>query len=183
MFAARGYHDSSMAEIAERAEVSKPLLYAYFESKEGLYSAFIDRIGEELRERMGAARSSSAGAEEILESAINAFFGFVERRRHGWLVLYSEVARGGPLAQQVASIRNQIVNEVRRSLEASLDEPRVGFRSPAIDALAHAVVGAGESLAIWWLWHPELEREQVADWLFGFSRAGLVQAVDAFGGH
>jgi AcrR family transcriptional regulator len=172
-----------MAEIAERAEVSKPLLYAYFESKEGLYSAFIDRIGEELRERMGAARSSSAGAEEILESAINAFFGFVERRRHGWLVLYSEVARGGPLAQQVASIRNQIVNEVRRSLEASLDEPRVGFRSPAIDALAHAVVGAGESLAIWWLWHPELEREQVADWLFGFSRAGLVQAVDAFGGH
>jgi hypothetical protein len=36
--------------------------------------------------------------------------------------------------------------------------------APAADAIAHAIVGAGESLANWWLKHPEVRRERVADW-------------------
>ena len=39
IFAARGYHAASMDEIAAAADVTKPLVYAYFGSKEGLYVA------------------------------------------------------------------------------------------------------------------------------------------------
>ncbi len=42
-FASDGYHAASMDEIAAAAGVSKPMLYAYFGSKEGLYVAYIDR--------------------------------------------------------------------------------------------------------------------------------------------
>src|SRR5947209_2487106 len=57
VFARAGYHSASMDEIAELAGVSKPMLYAYFGSKEGLYVAYIDRTGRELLDRMvGAAR-------------------------------------------------------------------------------------------------------------------------------
>ena len=41
VFARRGYHQSSMDEIAGRARISKPMLYAYFDSKEGLCRACI----------------------------------------------------------------------------------------------------------------------------------------------
>jgi AcrR family transcriptional regulator len=45
VFARGGYHSASMDDIAELADVSKPLLYAYFDSKEGLYIAYINRTG------------------------------------------------------------------------------------------------------------------------------------------
>jgi AcrR family transcriptional regulator len=55
VFAQGGYHSASMDEIAELADVSKPLLYAYFDSKEGLYTAYINRTGP------GAAQPAGRG--------------------------------------------------------------------------------------------------------------------------
>src|SRR3954447_9652887 len=54
VFAERGFHAASMDEIAERADISKPMLYAYFGNKEGLYSAYMDRIGRSLLDTMDA---------------------------------------------------------------------------------------------------------------------------------
>ena len=179
VFAARGYRDASMDEIAEQSGFSKPLLYAYFESKEGLYSAYFDRVGHELRDDMRSAVSADVNPEERLRAAIDAFFAFVERRRHGWEVLYSEAAtRGGPLADEVATLRGQIVGEVRRFLENNGVSSSDRYSAPLLDALAHAVVGAGESLANWWLRHPEVQRVDVANWLFRFARTGLPEAIE-----
>src|SRR5205823_9229599 len=55
VFAGVGYHSASMDEIAERAGVSKPMLYAYFGSKEGLYVAYVNRTGRELLARLSGA--------------------------------------------------------------------------------------------------------------------------------
>lgn len=179
VFAARGYRDASMDEIAEQSGFSKPLLYSYFDSKEGLYGAYFARVGRELQEDMRTAASPDASPAERLGAAIDAFFAFVERRRHGWEILYSEAAtRGGPLAEEVTDLRNQIVGWVRLFLEVNEVDPDESSPSMALDALAYAVVGAGESLANWWLRHPEVQRDVVADWLFGFARAGLPQAID-----
>ncbi len=49
-----------------------------------------------------------------------------------------------------------------------------GYPPPAADAIAHALVGAGESLANWWLDHPEIPRDQVATWYFGVVQAVIV---------
>jgi AcrR family transcriptional regulator len=170
-----------MDEIAEQSGFSKPLLYAYFESKEGLYGAYFERVGRELRDDMRAAASADVGPEERLRAAIDAFFAFVERRRHGWEILYSEAAtRGGPLAEEVTILRGQIVGEMRRFLENNGIAPDDQSSGPLLlDALAYAVVGAGESLANWWLRHPKVDRVEVANWLFGFARAGLPEAMDA----
>jgi len=48
IFAARGFHDASMDEIAEAAGVSKPMLYSYFGSKDGLYFAYVNAAYREL---------------------------------------------------------------------------------------------------------------------------------------
>jgi hypothetical protein len=47
------------------------------------------------------------------------------------------------------------------------------------DAIAHAIVGAGESLANWWLAHPEVDRERVAVWYVGIVQAAVRTAAPA----
>ena len=62
VFAEGGYERASMDRIADLAGVSKPMLYAYFGSKEGLYVAYIERTGGELVQRLVAADGDD-GAE------------------------------------------------------------------------------------------------------------------------
>jgi AcrR family transcriptional regulator len=165
VFAARGYHAASMDEIAAAADVTKPLVYSYFGSKEGLYVAYIERSGRDLLGRLRRAADPSAPPRERLEAGIVEFLGFVEERRDGWRVLYSQAAaRGGPLAEEVASLRAAIAAMIGRLLSEAV---------PARDGVAHAVVGAGESLANWWLANPEVPREQVARLLVDLGTRGL----------
>jgi AcrR family transcriptional regulator len=135
VFAHSGYHSASMDEIAERAGVSKPMLYAYFGSKEGLYLAYVERTGRELVQRLvGAARREDPPARR-LRAPITEFLSFVEEYRDGWTVLFSEVASSRPLEDQVAQLRRQVAEAVRRMVEASIP-PRGGPPAAASDGIA-----------------------------------------------
>jgi AcrR family transcriptional regulator len=178
VFAARGYHTASMDEIAARADVTKPMVYSYFGSKERLYLAYIERSGAELLDRMRDANEPGAPPIARLRAGILEFLRFVEERSDGWQVLYSEAAaRGGPLAERVASLRAAIAKMIGRLLVESASTEAAGEASAAIDGVAHAFVGGGESLANWWLAHPELPAEEAADLLVALARAGVDQAI------
>lgn len=56
--------------------------------------------------------------------------------------------------------------------------PFPGYPPSAADAIAHALVGAGESLANWWLDHPDVPRDQVAAWYFGVVQAVVTGSTD-----
>jgi AcrR family transcriptional regulator len=179
VFAARGYHAASMEEIAAQAGVTKPLVYTYFGSKEGLYVAYIEQSGRELLDRLRSATDPGAAPDERLLAGILEFLRFVHERRDGWQVLYSEAAtRGGPLAEEVASVREAIARMIMRLLAQGVPGGGAsGQASAALDSVAHAVVGAGESLANWWIAHPELPPEQAAQLLVALGRAGVDQAT------
>jgi AcrR family transcriptional regulator len=170
VFAREGFHPASMDEIAEQAGVSKPMLYAYFGSKDGLYLAYIDRAGRDLLDRLERAAPRKVDTAAGLRARITEFLAFVEEHGDGWKVLFGEVASTRPFAERVAELRSWIVDAIR----AMIEESHLRLAPPAPDAIAHALVGAGESLANWWLEHPDVAREQVADWYFG-----VVQAVIA----
>jgi AcrR family transcriptional regulator len=171
-FAREGYHSASMDEIAELAGVSKPMLYAYFTSKEGLYIAYINRTGQELLARLLGAIADEHPPLERMRVRVAEFLAFVEEYRDGWKVLFSEISSSRPLAEQVAELRAQIAEAVRRMVENSI-EPAPGLPPPATDAIAHAIVGAGESLANWWLEHPEVSRQELAEWYSGVVQAAV----------
>jgi AcrR family transcriptional regulator len=173
IFARDGYHGASMDEMAELADVSKPMLYTYFGSKEQLYVAYIDRTGRELLERLIGADPARQGARDQLRAVIVEFLAFVEEHGDGWRVLFSELTASRPLAEQVAGLRGQIVDEVRRMLEGDRPIRPRALGPPASDALAHAIVGAGESLANWWLEHAEVPLREVADWYVGLVRSSI----------
>ncbi len=54
VFARRGYEGASIEEIADRAKVSRPIVYEHFGGKEGLYAVVIDREMEYLVRRISA---------------------------------------------------------------------------------------------------------------------------------
>ncbi|MDT5186626.1 MAG: hypothetical protein QOI29_4784, partial [Mycobacterium sp.] len=52
LFAERGYEGTSIEEIAQRANVSKPVVYEHFGGKEGLYAVVVDREMSALLDRI-----------------------------------------------------------------------------------------------------------------------------------
>lgn len=179
VFAERGFHAASMDEIADRVGVSKPMIYNHFGSKEALYFAYIEDSGRDLvasivdAER--AARAASDAVEPRLAAGTHAFFEFVEQHRDGFAVLYSEMAaRGGPARREVSAIRRQIVEQVMFLLDQAI--ARSGVDAETIggtEALAMAYVGAGESLANWFLEHPDASVDDVVSRLMTVAWQGL----------
>jgi len=185
VFAARGFHAASMDEIAEGAGISKPMIYSYFGSKEGLYFAYIELAGQRLLNRMAEAAASVDDSRDIdagrrlLASAL-AFFAHVDENREEWSVLFGELAaRGAPFSREVAAVRRGITNRTAALFDivlrrADLDAGQVG----GTEALAYAFVGAGESLANWWLDHPEEAVEAMANRLLDVAWIGLKHLLE-----
>jgi len=176
VFARRGFHAASMEEIADGAGVSKPMIYNYFGSKEGLYFAYIELAGRRMLARMrGAVRAAGAQPEDRLWASALAFFGHVDDNRDEWSVLFGELAaRGAPFSREVSAIRATVsdgtaalFDEVLESAGANPSE--IGGTEP----LGHAFVGAGESLANWWLDHPEESQAAMAARLMNVAWIGL----------
>src|SRR5256885_13802557 len=93
VFAAHGYDGASMDEIARGAGISKPMVYSYFGSKEGLYLALVRRANDNFYASVEEASSTGTAAERLW-GGIQAYFRFVEEYRWGWTILYREAAAG-----------------------------------------------------------------------------------------
>src|SRR3954470_9762258 len=77
-FAARGYHSTSMDDIAAAAGISKPVLYDHFSSKLHLYRSLTEGIRDELTARGAAAMAADAPPSKRIRTGVEAFFAFVE---------------------------------------------------------------------------------------------------------
>jgi len=145
-FGRRGYPAASMDAIARRCGVTKPMLYAYFGSKDGLYLATVDRTGahlvaavEKLLGEPDPSKRLRAGVDVILD--------FIRRDRHAWAVLYAEGLGEGPVAKHVARYRDAIV----RAAATTLADAVPGRSARHAEPYAVGLLGAGEALARWWL--------------------------------
>ena len=86
VFAERGYEATSVEEIAERAGISKPIVYEHFGGKEGLYAVIVDREIEQIVSCIVEAISTGSPRER-LERAALAFLTYVKERPGGFAVL------------------------------------------------------------------------------------------------
>jgi AcrR family transcriptional regulator len=148
IFAARGYQASSMDEIAERVGVSKPMLYEYFGSKEGLLVACIRAARAELLAATMASVEGITSAEQALLGGLEAFFRFIDSHRRSWELLRQEAAVAGQAAMdEIEGIRRQ-QTQVNAALFATY-LPELPERD--LEAYGEVVVGACERLATWYV--------------------------------
>ena len=107
---------------------------------------------------MREAASPDAPAAQRLHAGIVAFLTYAEEHASGWTILHREIlAQGGPLAAELSELREAVA----RMLTALFDD----------EAFAHAFVGAGESLASWWIDHPRRPKEQMASVLMNIAQS------------
>lgn len=159
-FARNGYPATSMDEIAERAGITKPLVYNYFGSKEGVYLATVERSGGELLQRILVA-VAAPDTKTQLERGMLAFFQFVREHSEGWQVLYREGITAAPGTDEaLAQLRNRITALIAQQITHA--DKAVSDRVRADpDASAHLIVGAAEALANWSTVHPDRTPEQL----------------------
>lgn len=181
VFSSHGYHATSMDEIAERAQVSKPLLYLYLGSKEETFGACIAREAARLVDAIAVADSAPADQPgERLALGLRAFFSYVAEHRGSWVVLYQQArSLSGPVAEQLVRARAAIVDTVTELVWQSLEEgsgrsrSRYAERGREAAAIAHALVGAADALADWALTVPGERPETTARRLVNLIWVGL----------
>jgi AcrR family transcriptional regulator len=160
IFAQRGFQASSMDDIADRVGVSKPMLYEYFGSKEGLLVACIRQARAELLALTLASVEGVDSAEEALRRGLTAFFGFIDSHRRSWELLRQEAAVAGQAAMdEIEAVRRQ-QTEVNTAQFASY-LPDVPHRD--LEAYAEIVVGACERLAMWYVAREDVTADDAAE--------------------
>src|ERR1043166_1565225 len=93
IFAKRGYEATTVEEIAERAKVSKPIVYEHFGGKEGLYAVIVDREVSHLVESLAAALEAPH-PRIALEQAADAFLAYIEDEADGFRILVRDAPLG-----------------------------------------------------------------------------------------
>ena len=88
VFTGAGYHAASMDEIADRANVSKPVLYQHFPSKLDLYLAVLDLHIDSLVFAIQKAIASTRDNKNRVTATIDAYFGFIEGEGEAFRLLF-----------------------------------------------------------------------------------------------
>ncbi|WP_422742929.1 TetR/AcrR family transcriptional regulator [Mycobacterium sp. WMMD1722] len=144
MFSVNGYHETSMDAIAAEAQISKPMLYLYYGSKEELFGACLDRELARFVDEVRSKIDFTQPPKELLRNAVGSFLTYIDTNRASWIVLYTQATSSQAFAHTVREGRERIIELVSRLLTSGTrnPEPDTDF-----DMMAVALVGAGEAIA------------------------------------
>lgn len=174
-FAERGYHETTVDAIAERAGVSKGAFYWHFESKRDAFTALIDRMVGELHPRWREFLAASTGAA-ALRSLLEAAPGVAEPSfalADASLEYMAEARRDSALARRLAaqlhSGRDLLAEQIRRGVAEG------EFRDVDAEAYAAAIVAAGKGLGLIRMLDPDLDFEAAWKALVDLLMRGLAR--------
>jgi len=170
VFVESGYHAAAMDEIADRAGVSKPVLYQHFPSKLDLYLALVDQHSGELLDLIRAALASTTENKQRVAATIAAYFEFVDRDGAPFrLVFESDLANEDAVRQRVDRVSQDSAEAIAGVIKEDTDLP---------DAEAHllgmALAGMAQICARFWLSQgSSIPREEAARLVATLSWRGL----------
>lgn len=169
VFAARGYEATSVEEIAEKAGVSKPILYQHFGGKEGLYAVVVDREMERVVSMIADTISDGTPREKVERSAL-AFLSYVRDCPDGFAVLAHDAPVGNKEGS-MASVLSEVAEKVGVVFAKALKD--AGANPKAAPIYAHALVGMVTFVGQWWMEVRKPSIEVVASHIAALSWSGL----------
>lgn len=179
VFAERGYHEASMDEIAERARISKPMVYLYLGSKEALFERCVEQEFARMTTAIADAADPALDPDEQLWRGLHAVFDVVSRHRDGWVVLHRQGVRAaGVIGERAATLRRELVQVVRHLLTRAIARGRGRYQESDLEMCAYALVGAAESVADWMADRPDVTAEAAARRLMTICWVGLGDVLD-----
>lgn len=160
-FGTYGFAATSVAAVAQRAGISKPLIYNYFGSKEGLYEACLDRGGSLVADEIERiARGDAVGIERGMQT-LAGMFSLLEEQRYLWRLFFDSTApTTGPIADSITLYADRIGKLAEEGV-AELMTLAGNDDELDIAAMTSVWLGIVDSLMNWWVEHPEQTAEQM----------------------
>ncbi|MGW7680279.1 TetR/AcrR family transcriptional regulator [Kribbella sp. NPDC054772] len=149
IFGERGYQGTSMDDVAAQVGVSKPLIYQYYGSKDGLFLACLARLRGHLLDTVSDAVLAASDAEDALYAGFRAWFRFLDEHPQAWSVLVDEgMLSAGPAAEATDEVRAAFIELIATMVRMNLPAGRA-VDDDEIQIVAQSISGATERLAIW----------------------------------
>ena len=147
VFVENGYHAAAMDDIAERAGVSKPVLYQHFPSKLELYLALLDMHVDDMVSRCREALASTTENKQRVSAAFRAFFDFVSTQGEAFRLVFESDLRN------VAAVRERMERSLRENAEmiSQIIQEDTGCSSDEARLLGVGLVGMAEVSARYWI--------------------------------
>src|SRR5262245_4940075 len=131
-FVKQGYHAAAMDDIAERAGVSKPVLYQHFPGKLDLYLALLDQHCESLLQSVRTALESTTENKQRVAATMDAYFAYVEDEGGAFrLVFESDLTNEPAVRERVDKVTNDCDEAICDVLAEDTGMSRAGSVPPA----------------------------------------------------
>ena len=169
-FVTQGYHAAAMDDIADRAGVSKPVLYQHFPSKLELYLALLNESADEMVRLVRVALSATTDNHERVDNAVAAYFTFVADNGQAYRLIFESDLRGQLEVERIVERATDdcisaITDTITADTGVDVERARLlasghggsvpGQRPVLVAAVAACVAARGDRAAV----HPDVARD------------------------
>jgi AcrR family transcriptional regulator len=147
VFVAQGFHAAAMDDIADRAGVSKPVLYQHFPGKRELYLALLEEQVDHLAERVAQAMAGTDDNHQRVNAAVGAYYDFIDAEGEAFRLVFESDLRNDD------DVRSIVDRGTRATVEAIAEviAADTGADPERALLLASGLTGLAETSARWWL--------------------------------
>jgi AcrR family transcriptional regulator len=146
VFSVKGFHATSMTDVADAAGVTKPVLYQHFSSKRALYLEVLNDVGCRLRQVIEKATADAPAPRAQVERGLAAFFAFVAEEEAAFTLLFGGGTRRD---EEFAAAAAQVEGSIATAIAALLEVPNLGDAERRL--LAFGIVGLAEGTGRHWI--------------------------------
>ena len=154
VFVAQGYHAAAMDDIAERAGVSKPVLYQHFPGKLELYLALLDQSCDTIISAAARGLESTEDNKQRVTATMHAFYDYVASAEGAFRLVFESDLTNEPAVR--ARVDRVTVECAKLIAHVIADD--TGLPEEQSQLLAVSLVGMGQVSARFWLHGERLDR-------------------------
>src|SRR5918997_1852377 len=147
VFVAQGFHAAAMDDIADRAGVSKPVLYQHFPGKRELYLALLEEHVGMLGDKVAEALSATADNHERVEGAVKAYYEFIDAEGEAFRLVFESDLRNDGEVRAIVDRGTEVCVEAIAGVIAA----DTGADPERALLLASGLTGLSQTAALWWL--------------------------------
>ena len=170
VFVAQGYHAAAMDDIAERAGVSKPVLYQHFPGKMELYLALLEQSTNRIIDATKEALASTHDNKLRVLATMQAFYDFVASSQGEFRLVFESDLTNEPLVRaQVDRVTSACSEEIAKVIHED-----TGLPDEAARLVAVSLVGMGQVSARFWLeGNQEIDQNEAASLVASLAWRGI----------
>jgi AcrR family transcriptional regulator len=170
VFVAQGYHTAAMDDIADRAGVSKPVLYQHFPGKLDLYLALLDDSIAVLLDSLGGSLTSTHDNKQRVRGAVSAYFAFVDDPDGAYRLVFESDLTNEPAVRA----RVEAADDACSVMLGRVIAEDTGLSANEAELLASGLLGMAQVAARRWLREdPRIRREAAVDLIAGLGWRGI----------